>query len=101
MPKTGIEPRSAALEVDAFTSVPHLLVGLVVKASASRAEGPGFESCRLRDFSGSSHTSDLNVGTPVATFQAPGVMGPVLGLVGPVSVYWRKLDVQLRPCGST
>ena len=43
------------------------LVGLVVKASTSRAEGPGFES-RLRGiFSGSSHTSDLKIGTPVAT----------------------------------
>ena len=41
--------------------------GLVVKASASRAEDPGFES-RLRwDFSGSSHTRDLKIGTPVAT----------------------------------
>ena len=45
------------------------LVGLVVKASASRAEGPGFESRLRRDFSGSSHTSDLNIGTPVATLQ--------------------------------
>ena len=36
------------------------LVGLVVKASASRAEEPGFES-------GSSHTSDSKIGTPVAT----------------------------------
>ena len=36
------------------------LVGLVVKASASRAGGPGI-------FSGSSHTSDLKIGTPVAT----------------------------------
>ena len=35
------------------------LGGLVVKASASRAEGPGFESRLRRDFSGSSHTSDL------------------------------------------
>ena len=43
------------------------LVGLVVKASASRAEGPRFESRLCRDFSGSSHTSDLNIGTPVAT----------------------------------
>ena len=43
------------------------LVGLVVKASASRAEDPGFESRWRRDFSGSSHTSDLNTGTPVAT----------------------------------
>ena len=29
-----------------------LLVGLVVKASASRTEGPGFESCLRRDFFG-------------------------------------------------
>ena len=43
------------------------LVGLVVKASASRAEGPGVKS-RLRGiFSGSSHTSDLKIGTPMAT----------------------------------
>ena len=40
----------------------------MVKASASRAEGPGFESRLRRDFfSGSSHTSDLKNGTPVAT----------------------------------
>ena len=47
------------------------LGGLVVKASASGAEDPGFESCLRRDFSGSSHTSDLKIGTPVATL--PGV----------------------------
>ena len=46
----------------------HHLVGLmVIKASASRAEDPGFESRLRRDFSGSSHTSDLKFGTPVAT----------------------------------
>ena len=43
------------------------LVGLVVKASASRAEDPGFESYLHWDFSGSSHTSDLKIGTLVAT----------------------------------
>ena len=37
------------------------------KASASRAEDPGFESRLRRDFSGWSHTSDLKIGTPVAT----------------------------------
>ena len=42
------------------------LVGLVVKASASRAEDPGSESRLRRDFCGSSHTSDLKIGTPVA-----------------------------------
>ena len=39
----------------------------MVKASASGAENPGFESHLPRDFSGSSHTSDFNIGTPVAT----------------------------------
>ena len=67
-------------------------VGLVVKASPSRAEDPAL---------------DLKIGTP-------GVIGSVLGLVGPVSVYcdwvsWRagsatfvsvwhvKLSQQIRP----
>ena len=56
------------------------LVGLVVKASASRAEGPGFESRLRRDFSGVESYQWLSC-------QAPGVIGSVLGLVGPVSVY--------------
>ena len=43
------------------------LAGLVVKASSSGAEDPGFESSSRRDFSGSSHNSDLKIGTPVAT----------------------------------
>ena len=41
----------------------HRLVRLVVKASASGVEDPGFEW----DFSGSSHTRDLKMGIPVAT----------------------------------
>ena len=40
------------------------IAGLVVKASASRKEDPGFKSRFRRDFSGSSHTSDLHIGTP-------------------------------------
>ena len=43
------------------------LVGLVVKASASRAENPEFESHFRRDFFGSSHTSDFKIGALVAT----------------------------------
>ena len=39
----------------------------MVKASASGAEDPGFESRLRRDFSGSSPTSDFKIGTPVAT----------------------------------
>ena len=53
---------------DLSADLTHRLVGLVVKASASRAEGPGFDS-RLRrgDFCGSSHTSGLKIGTSVTT----------------------------------
>ena len=40
----------------------------MVKASAPRAEDPGFDSrLRRRDSSGSSLASDLEIGTPVAT----------------------------------
>ena len=50
-----------------FLLSPDRLAGLVVKASASGAEDPGFESRLRRNFSGSSHTSLLKIGTPVAT----------------------------------
>ena len=43
------------------------LVGLVVKAFASRAADPRFDSCLRLDFSKRSHTSDLKIGSPVAT----------------------------------
>ena len=39
----------------------------MVKVCASGAEVPGFKSRLHQDFSGSSHTSDLKTGTPVAT----------------------------------
>ena len=45
----------------------HRLVGLVVKASASRTKVPGSNPACAGIFSGSSHTSDLKIGTPVAT----------------------------------
>ena len=48
-------------------------------------EDPGFQSHLCGNFSGSSHNSDLKIGTPVAAL--PDVIGSVLGLVGPVSVY--------------
>ena len=38
----------------------------MVEASASGAEGLEFEAGLRQDFSGSSHTSDLKIGTPVA-----------------------------------
>ena len=54
----------------AWKSMPvivYCLAGLVVKASASRAENLGFDS-RLHhgDFFRSCHTSGLKIGTPVA-----------------------------------
>ena len=45
----------------------YLLVGLAVEASASGVSDPGFEFRLQRDFFGSSHTSDLKIGTPEAT----------------------------------
>ena len=77
---------------------------------------PGSNPACAGIFSGSSHTSDFKIGTPVAIpCQAPGVIGSALGLVGPVSVYrdwvrWKvwsatsisvwqhvKLSEQIRP----
>ena len=58
---SGADPFSVALNADVFlpsasssSAFPAIyrLVGLVVKASASRAEGPGFESRLHRDFFG-------------------------------------------------
>ena len=42
------------------------LVGLVIKASASRAEDPEFDSC-LHCAIILSHASDFGIGTPVST----------------------------------
>ena len=46
-------------------------------------------------FFGSSHTSDLKIGNPVAILQTPGVTESVLGPVGPVTVYcdWMRYNV--------
>ena len=79
------------------------LVGLVVKASASRVSrvrillAPGFFRGRVIPV-----TSKLAL--QWLPCQAPGVIGSVLGLVGPVSVigWGRTLDLQfLSQCGST
>ena len=43
------------------------LLGLVVKVFASRPATPGFDSHLRPEFSGSSHTGDLNIGAPAAT----------------------------------
>ena len=62
-----VELKSGVIPRDRKSGESVSLVGLVVKASASGAEDQGFESRLRRDFSGSSHTSDLKIGTPVAT----------------------------------
>ena len=65
-------------------------VGLVVKVSTSRVEDPWFIFClHCGDFSWSSHTSDLNIGAPVASL--PGVwcyrVSTGTGWLG-VSILW-------------
>ena len=86
----------------------YCLAGLVVKASASGAEDPWFESRLRRDFSRSNHTSDLKIGTPVAAIQGswhyrvsagtgwPGISILWLGeveswIATPISVSARKI----------
>ena len=64
----GVQPKSPQNCFDSSFVHYDRLVGLAVKASAQRAEDPGFKSCLWRgDFYGSSHTSDLKIDTPVAT----------------------------------
>ena len=63
------------------------LIGLVVRASASGAEDPEFNSRLCHgDFSGSSHTSD-RLALQWLPYQVPSIIGSVLGLVGTVSVF--------------
>ena len=69
---------------------------LVVKASASRAEDPGFGSRLRRDFFRSRVTPVTSkLALQLLPCQAPGVIGSVLGLDGPVSVYfdWVRWNV--------
>ena len=65
------------------------LVGLLVKASASRAEDPGFESGLRRDFSDRviPVTFKMALQWHWQPCLASGDIGSALGLVGPVSVY--------------
>ena len=72
-----------------ITPSSYRLIGLAVKASASRVEDPRFNAhWRCGDFSYLSHTSDLKICTPVVIpCGAPGIIQSALGLVGPVSVH--------------
>ena len=50
--------------------------------------GPGFDSRFPRgDFSGSSHTNDFKIDTPLATLPGAWCVGSVLALVGPVTIF--------------
>ena len=60
------------------------LVGLVVRRPSRERKIPGSNPACDRIFGGSSHNSDLKIGTPGVTL--PGVIGSALGLIGPVSV---------------
>ena len=78
----------------------------MVKASASRAEDPGFESRLRLDFSGSSHTSDFKIGSPVATLPGTWRFWVSVGTGWQcVSILWMgemQFDLQLlSQCGST
>ena len=63
---------------------PHRLLGPVVKACTWRTVYLGtIPAFAVDAFARPSHPSDLNICTP----SAPGVIGPALGLVGPLSAY--------------
>ena len=62
------------------------LDGVVVKASVSREEDPGFESRWRRDFF-PVITVTQKLALQWLPCQAPGAIESALGLVGPVSVY--------------
>ena len=65
---------------------PDRLFGLVVRAYPLRAEDPGFESCLRRDFfPGRIIPVTQTLALQWLPGQVPGVIGLVLGLVGPVT----------------
>ena len=85
----------------------YCLVGPVVKAPASRAADPGFEPHLRRDFSWSSITSDLKIGTPMATLPGAWRYRVSAGTGRPqcqctVTGWGGKFDLQLlSQCDST
>ena len=61
----------------------------MVKASAAGAEVPGFKSHLRQDYSRSSHTGDLKIGTPVATLPGAWRYRDSAGTGQPgVSILW-------------
>ena len=81
-----------------ITVIVNRFLGLVVKTYALRAAGTGFNCCFLcRDFSWSSHTSDLNykIAPQWLACQVPGIIRSASGLVGLVLVHcdWVRKEV--------
>ena len=107
--------RHTGLMVDGYLSVGTVSLTKWLKRPPRQRKIPGSIHACAGIFPGSSHTSDLKIGTPVATLQGACVIGTVQGLVGPVSVYcnwvrWKvwsatsisvwqhvKLSEQIRP----
>ena len=61
----------------------------MVKASASRLEDPGFDF--RGDFSGSSHTTDLKINSPVATLPGTSSYRVSAGTGSPDVSIWKLL----------
>ena len=61
---------------------------------------PGSNPTCAEIFLGSSHTSDLKIGTPVATLPDAWRLGSVLGLVGPVSILFITVRWKVRSATS-
>ena len=83
-----------------FRSTYHHL-GLVLRRSSREQKIPGSNPACARIFFGSSHTSDLKIGTPVATL--PGAWRYRLAQCQYAETRWgTKFDLQLlSQCGST
>ena len=77
----GGERKNIMMQYAFNTRSRYRLAGLVVKASESRRADPGFVSSWRRDYSGSSHTTDLNIGIPVATLPGAGTGWPGVGIL--------------------
>ena len=83
----------------------HRLVGLVARRPPRERKIPGSNPACAGIFPGMSHTSDLKLALQWLPYQAPGVIGSVLGLAGPVSVHcdwvrWKVWSVTSQ-CGGT
>ena len=83
-----VHPQRTAQAEVRFTVFCDRLLGLVVKALASTAEDPGFESRFAPGFfRGRVIPATSKLALQWLACQAPGVIGSVLRLVGPVSAY--------------